>query len=193
MNKKRMKDYLSQAEQDIWLIIVLATAELEDSLPLISKNLTTEEVKYLKTAKTLIRKSYNSMSERLGEKAIKKLYKYALNCNVEVTYKNKRNLTDKKDVKMKSDTELTLDIDTVLDMACTLTKKTCANCRKRCNECEIFEFLQEIDFAPVEINDNCPYSFNKNKVDKHKKNRHDKKFKNRYEESEDIYTYNIKE
>lgn len=197
-----MKDYLNQNEQDIWLIMVLAVAELENSLPMMANNLTKDEVKCLKTVKTLTRKAYNSVADRLGDKAIKKLHKYGINSNIQVLSKTQSKIISQREVNEQY--EVKIDIDILFNLATGLTKHECKNCNKKCSECYLFELLQDINFIGYEVNDNCPYSFSsevgidksiKNTIkvrEDAKKSRHNKKFKNRYDDDKEIHEYNTR-
>lgn len=189
-----MKDYLSQNEKDIWLIMVLAVAELEDSLPKMKPNLTKEEHKNLKTSITLIRKSYNSMSERLGDKAIKQLHKYASNSNIQVVTKSLSNAISQRELKEEQTT--TIESSTLQALGNRLVASNCDGCKNKCNKCNTFALLEEIGLAGYCINDNCPYSFGieedikppkKEKASKRKQ----RKDKNKYDDDEEIYEYNL--
>ncbi len=194
-----MKDYLSQNEQDIWLVLVLAIAELEDSLPKMASNLTKDETKWLKTIVTLSRKSYNSMMDRLGPKAIKKLHKYGTSCNIQVMSKEQSKIVSEREVKEQN--QITIDIDILFNLATSLTKLSCRDCKKKCGECYLHGILQDITFIGYEVNSNCPYSYNSQEGTekaleevvesraKSKKNRHNKKFKNRYDDDGETYVY----
>lgn len=199
-----MKDYLSQNEQDVWLVLVLAIAELEDSLPMMSKNLAKDETKWLKTVITLSRKAYNNMMGRLGTKAIKKLHKYGRNCNIQVMSREQSKIVSEKEIKEQN--QITIDIDILYNLATSLTKLSCRDCRKKCGECYLYGILQDITFIGYEVNPNCPYSYNSKEGTekaleevvesrvKTKKKRHNKKFKNRYDDNqnEETYVYNTK-
>lgn len=181
-----MKDYLSQNEKDVWLIIVLAVAELEDALPKMKSNISTEEHKNLKTSITLIRKAYNSMSDRLGDKAIKQLHKYASNSNIQVVTKSLSNAISQRESKEGQTT--TVESDTLQAIGNRLVASSCEGCEKKCSKCNTFTLLEEIGLAGYCINDNCPYSFG---VEKKVSKRKQKKDKNKYDDNNEIYEYNL--
>lgn len=118
-----MKNYLSQSEKDIWLITVLAVAELEDALPKMKSNLTKEEHKWLKTSITLSRKAYNSMSERIGANGIKQLHKYAANSNIEVVTKSLSNVIAQRELKEQETT--TIETETLRKLGTMFVASKC--------------------------------------------------------------------
>lgn len=186
-----MKNYLSQREKDIWLIVVLAVAELEDALPKMKTNLTKEEHKCLKTSITLTRKAYNSMSERIGINGVKQLHKYASNSNIEVVTKSLSNAIAQREVKEKETTIIETEI--LRKLGTMLVASKCEGCRDDYRKCNTFTMLDVIGLTGYCENNNCPYSFAIEEEKKVKKisKRKQKKEKNKYDDTDDIYKYNF--
>lgn len=185
-----MKNYLSTKEKDVWLVEVLAAAEMEDSLPKMKANLTKDEAKWLKTSVTLRRKAYNSMTSRLGTNAVKQLHKYAINSNIQVVSKSLSNVMTQRELKEQEVTQI--DTELLMNLAVSLLAAKCEGCKKNFNSCHIFSMLDEICMEGYCINDNCPYSFGieeeKKEIKKISK-RKQKKMKNKYDDDDEIYEY----
>ena len=184
-----MKTYLSQNEKDIWLITVLAVAELEDALPKMKPNLTKEEHKNLKTSITLSRKAYNSMSERIGTNGVKQLHKYAANSNIEVVTKSLSKAISQRELKEQEKT--TIDTETLRRLGTMLVASKCEGCKHDYNSCKAFSILEEIGLAGYCENNNCPYSFAVEEEPKQISKRKQKKDKNKYDEDNETYEYNF--
>lgn len=184
-----MKNYLSQNEKDTWLITVLAAAELEDALPKMKANITKEEHKYLKTSITLNRKAYNSMSNRLGEKGIKQLHKYAINSNIQVETRSLSDAVSKR--RLKEQETITIEIETLKKLGTMIVASKCEGCRLDYNKCNVFTVLDEVGLTGYCENNNCPYSFAVEKEPKKISKRKQKKDKNKFDETDDVYEYNF--
>ena len=187
-----MNNYLSQKVKNVWLVLVLAIAEAEDSIPNMSNDLTKDETKWLKTSITLVRKAYNSMSDRLGEKAVKQLHRYALNSNIQVMSREmSRAITNRE---LKEDEITKIETSSLIHLATNLIAAKCEECEKDFNHCPTFEILDDVGIEGYCVNKNCPYSFGeKKKEDKANKvsSRKQKKMKNKYDDDTEIYKYNF--
>ncbi|MDY5098709.1 MULTISPECIES: DUF5651 domain-containing protein [Clostridia] len=187
-----MKDYMNNAEEDVWLISVLAASVIEDAMPKMRANLLSKEARALNTSVTNIRNAYNSKTERLNANATKKLYKRAGKSCIEVLSKEQSKIISKKEDSKKS--EMVVDIDILSNIASELIRLKCENCNTKCGECYTYGLLKDIDFIGYEERDNCPYSFSSHKEEvkaKKPSKRRQKKDKNKYDDDGEIYEYNL--
>ncbi|MGL5328949.1 MAG: hypothetical protein ACRDD7_06750 [Peptostreptococcaceae bacterium] len=172
-----MKNYLSEVEKNLWLMNLLTTAEWEDNVDKMKgSTLTPEEVKWVKSAITYNKKAFNSMTERMGEKAIQQLIKYTKTKNIVVISKELSKIQG-----ANKEESISIPADLIDSLAATLVNAKCSNCKSNCGKCTTFSLLQELEMNGYEMFDNCPYSSEKKEVKK-KKSRKEKKVANRFDE-----------
>ena len=133
------------------------------------------------------------MSERLSDKAIRQLHKYARCCDIQVVSKEMSNIITNNELKKQQ--LITIDFELFKNLAVSLMACRCENCTKDFKTCDLFDALDKIDLQGYCILDNCPYAFGvdnkeETKVKKISK-RKEKKLKNKYNDDGEVYEYNF--
>ena len=187
-----MKKYLNQNEKDFWIITLLTTIHIDDTVT-INKNLNKEEVKKLKAASTYMKNAYKSVASRIDKQSEKQILKYMSQNEIKVISKARNRIEEKKlEEKMLVNTST---LEKITSFVCS---ENCGNCKEDSSKCDIYFILDDFRMDGFNLFDNCPYSFiDKEKAStppktKEKSKRYMKKHKNRYDEDTEDFEYNFK-
>ena len=183
-----MKDYLSLRERNTWLSSMVLVMYNENLLEVWSKNLTKEENKKLKTAITMTKNALKSISDRMPINERNRIVKHSKDFEIRILSNSAaKTLQDRADKDNR-----TVEIERVEFEKFTneLMILKCSNCKKKCDECNTYEFFVSNLIPRFEVEKNCPYAFN-TKVEKTKKSRKEKKTKNRFDDPGEDYEYNF--
>lgn len=153
-----MRDYLKKDERIQLLYLKKYIDNIEKVLEW-QGNLTKEEIKNLKTAKTLGLKAFNSIVDRQNTATIKTFWNSLATSYIQVVDKFSVD-TYKKKLKSELDASYEENED-YFRLVELIMERNCKNCSCHGAECEIYqEFELHCVPSPIgEIKDNCKYSY----------------------------------
>ncbi|MBE6068833.1 MAG: hypothetical protein E7211_14220 [Clostridium lundense] len=152
-----LKDYLNKEERVQLLFLKKFIDNIDEMLS--STNLTKEEHKALKTARTWGLKGFNSKAKRLNNNAIKTFWNSVKNAYINVEDRYAVEMYNQKlSSKLDDCYEMNRDYYKLVELTFYYN---CKNCNKCNNDCEIYKEFEErcIPEPTGEDLENCRYAY----------------------------------
>lgn len=182
-----MKNYLSMNERNTWLSNMVLVMYNENLIEAWKNNLSKEELKKLRTSMTMTKNALMSISNRMPLKERNQIVKHSKDFEVRVT-----NTVGVKSLQRQAEKDMeTVEVDRLEfeQNLNELIKLKCSNCKKKCDECSLYNFFDKTMMPRFETEKNCPYAF---RTVEHKKlSRKERKTKNRFDDEDESYEYEI--
>lgn len=157
--KKNIKNYLSRAERDNFLLSMTTVHHNEKLLATWGDNLTSDEKRRLKSSNTNTEKALSSIIKRMPVSEAKKIMKHSQDFEVRILSmegaKALENNTFKKFVK-----DIPFTFEDMMFVSSYILESSCCNCNRSYNDCRFYKMFEKWLTPGANALENCPYAYN---------------------------------